>query len=896
MTSIPQSMPPDPDLVLYGVELLRRRIQRLMGDLWDSFSLELDRKYALATRASGEKREELVGDLLRFGLESPAAEVFETIVAHATTTAAMEELTRLEEESSDLLESFESLPEDEGQDVLYMDVYDEPRRSARPSERRGQRAKPPSEEGAAGSEIDEGGAAAESEVYEETEVEQDIEPEPGVEEGAAEPYAERDALELPRDVAYRGTLGSELRSANGGGGGRSRPKRAARPRAKGGARPKAKAAPGPKAKRAGRTKAKRAGPTKAKRPARPKGTRVTRFRTAPRPSAVVRRAATTRPNPRYVNLNFTDQSGRVIAKQTPLVTKRSYKLRVDIGDLTKQSVVKNAARNPLRADLLPASDAGHWLQLAAVSAQFKISPLGRWLFLPNDGPAWACRCKPGGGHQCRPRDRRKHVEFPVRAPSAPSRATLRLSVYFQKSVLQSLLVTATIAHAAGARGSNAAVVDYNLTNSLTDLELVRPRALSVVMNDGDNGTHTMVFNGAPDEVVALNLSDGQMTDAVKAMRAVMRSIHIEDTGPNDADKINRFDDMNGKSREQFIADLKTLAKQGYELWQAIWGDKIDLWMDNRDAFVGNSDIIQIARKQRSTSVFPWAMVYGIPIDIGAPENNYLCPLLEENEWKQFQKTVGDVPSRCPFEATHRTNVICPYGLWGIRYEIEQPPSLQKGRSLWRKIPIDPPPLNLVVALSDDLDPGLASTHLRALHAQHRAFTIRECRDRNEIRDGLGILDIEVVYFYSHGYSDPLPGNAGSTPRLGVGRRQLIAPPDLTTWLMQDWKRKEHWKTTAPLVFINGCHTADTTPQSLVNFVDTFSASLNAAGVIGTEITLHQLVANEVGQTFLNTFQRGVTVGRALRQARGELLRKGNLLGLVYTAYCSADLQLSAGVA
>ena len=62
--------------------------------------------------------------------------------------------------------------------------------------------------------------------------------------------------------------------------------------------------------------------------------------------------------------------------------------------------------------------------------------------------------------------------------------------------------------------------------------------------------------------------------------------------------------------------------------------------------------------------------------------------------------------------------------------------------------------------------------------------------------------------------------------------------------------------------------------------------------IPTEITLHQLVANEFAQTFLEEFRAGVSVGAAMHRARVELLKKGNLLGLVYTAYCTADLQLA----
>ena len=604
-------------------------------------------------------------------------------------------------------------------------------------------------------------------------------------------------------------------------------------------------------------------------------------------------AIPTPPEPRYVNLKFADLKGRAIAKKKPLVAGRRYRLRVNIGALDKGSIVTNAPENVIRSDLLPPSDEGHWLKVAVVSRRFDVSPVGQWLFLPTTGPAWSCSCTPGSTHTCTKAKRRQSLLFPVGTPKVPGRADLRLTVYYERSVVQSILVTATIVRTASGRGSSTAVVDYNLSNSLTDLQPVQPRALSVMMNDDDDGSHLLVFNGAPNEVVALRLTDDQMTAAVTTMRELMRKIHIEDTGPGGKNKVNRYDAQNRKSREAFITDLRELACAGWLLWVTLWQKRIAYWRKNRDTFVGASDIIHVARKEDSVSAFPWALVYSIQLDTGAPGNNRPCKLLDEEEWTKFQSAPGETPIRCPFEATHETGVICPYGFWGFRYEIEQPASLQVGQVRAPKIPVDLPPLEIVLALSDDLDAGLLAAHLKSLKTQNSTFALQECHSRDEIKAGLGLRDPEVVYFYCHGNRKPLPGTAATIPTLGVGHEEVIAPPDLTTWAI-DWP-EDHWQATRPLVFINGCHTADTTPQTLVNFVDTFSASLDAGGVIGTEITLHQLVANEVAQTFLDSFQRGHTVGHALRTARAGLLRKGNLLGLVYTAYCSADFSLAASV-
>jgi hypothetical protein len=117
----------------------------------------------------------------------------------------------------------------------------------------------------------------------------------------------------------------------------------------------------------------------------------------------------------------------------------------------------------------------------------------------------------------------------------------------------------------------------------------------------------------------------------------------------------------------------------------------------------------------------------------------------------------------------------------------------------------------------------------------------------------------------------------------------IVPQDIKAWIKHDWP-KGHWRYNSPLVLLNGCHTAELTPKALVNFVDVF-ASAYASGLIGTEITISEQVAIEAAEVFLDCFKDNEPVKTALNKMRKQFLSKGNLLGLVYTAYCSMDLRL-----
>jgi hypothetical protein len=199
----------------------------------------------------------------------------------------------------------------------------------------------------------------------------------------------------------------------------------------------------------------------------------------------------------------------------------------------------------------------------------------------------------------------------------------------------------------------------------------------------------------------------------------------------------------------------------------------------------------------------------------------------------------------------------------------------------------------VLARSLALDEELSRRHLETLHGRFDGtFRVAECDSREAVRVALADPALPLVYFYCHGRWGVYEDTSLRVPFLEIGDSDRIAPGDLSAWDAADGWDERHWGDVSPLVFINGCHTVELTPEGIVNFVEAF-AGLDAAGVIGTEIAVSQAVASEVAERFYEHFlgTTNQTVGMALYRVRVDLLRKGNVTGLVYTPFCSMDLAL-----
>jgi tetratricopeptide (TPR) repeat protein len=587
---------------------------------------------------------------------------------------------------------------------------------------------------------------------------------------------------------------------------------------------------------------------------------------------------------RYVNVGIIRQEDRkIVPKTTSLGISRTYALRLNIGPLLDESVVQNAEQHLFPVHLLPPTNVGYWLEVIVVSDDFVIPVRQHHLFLPRLGPSWVCDCPPGKDHQCSENERLPYLFIPIQTPEQSQVAQLRIAIYHQKNLIQSQLLTAKITEVEQSGAGYSSIIDYTLTSDLRDLSFLPPRTLHILTNDNGDGSHRIVINSEGDDVLAFNLTEGQIRVTVDAAREALRNVHFEEYGGtlgSRRQRRNLLDSNNAKTRGAFIKDLARLAPLGWKLWTLLLKDRLE-WRKKLLA----PATIQVSRTISSTLAFPWALVYDIPLD---SQGQYkVCPLIEN--WDENKGHVDLSVYCCPHESTHGLkNTLCPFGFWGFRHAIEQPPSMPRGRNLPVLIHMTNQPPELVAGLSQALDKDQTAKHLQVMKDQLTLFTVQ---DRTSLQDIITALadPVEVVYFYCHGGREPLVGTSQHTPYLQVGEDERFQPSDITTWRVADWP-EHHWEQTSPLVFINGCHTAELTPELLVNFVDAFSTAY-AAGVIGTEISVEQGIAAEAAEHFFNAFQQGKTVGQALQQMRLHFLAQGNLLGLAYTPYCSANLHL-----
>ncbi|HET8660189.1 MAG TPA: CHAT domain-containing protein [Micromonosporaceae bacterium] len=585
---------------------------------------------------------------------------------------------------------------------------------------------------------------------------------------------------------------------------------------------------------------------------------------------------------RYVNLSVSDATGRRLPRGSDLTPTGRYALRLDIGARSPDSVVTPAQDAPFPEPDLPATAEGTWLDCVATSDDFDVDFVPRRMFLPRAGPSWVCDCPPGTPHACPPADRRPALEVPVTAPAAPGPARLRVVIYHQRNVLQSLLLHAQVGAGHGPRRGHHATVDYSLAGRLDAVGTLPSRELSLLLDAAEAGGPRLVINGAPEELAAVPFSQAQVSAHLAAARAALRDIHIDQVGSSVR---NRYDRDNAKTPAALVTDLTALAGLGWQLYTALLRSDLVLARRLRQRLSAGSATIQVAAMGGGLA-FPWALVYDIPQDSAG--GSHPCQLLAG--WVASGTPAGLGADRCPYSAQHRNGTVCPYGFWGFAHTIEQPPAMPAGRELPLAI-VPSGPSELVVGVSLDLDRALTEAHLRSLASNAGPASVVTCRSRDEIRRALRDDDLEIVYFYCHGLYESVA--AGRKPALGVGRRERLLPDDLLSWALdtaEGWA-PEHWAVTTPLVVINGCHTAEVSPETLVNFVETF-VGLQAAGVIGTEIAVHQQVAGEVAVELLTALGAGLTVGQAIRQMRHRLLGKGNVLGLAYSAYCSASLHIA----
>jgi hypothetical protein len=569
------------------------------------------------------------------------------------------------------------------------------------------------------------------------------------------------------------------------------------------------------------------------------------------------------PRQRYANAQLDDvKTGKRLDPSSAIHPGKVVRLRLGIGKLSETSHVVNPA--PVPDDKLPkdidldvmVSSTDFAVGRAANPAEGATVAHGQ-LFLPADGGA---AIAPGGA---------AHIDFHLRAPKSPGSGRARIGYYYRNILVQSQLLTADI----GRQGAFRIATDFTLSEDLTGLQAIpeRPR-LSILTNANADGSHQFVLRSphtAPGE------QRGETFAVKEAVGNTIKQLRKALAERAPMEKLRRRADLE--------ADIRELAPHGWKLYSQLAGQRAHMFQDvfeHPDAFV-----IQVLRPTSSSFVCPWAFAYEIPLNSEKPA---LCPLIAD--WDGKRPLVAESFRQCP-HAPHEENVLCPFGFWGFRYAVEQLSSTDRAVT---GIPANEPFRFVVAQTQYDVDPVALAAHVDdlrlALNGALPGSELCEGKDKVTIRSLLG-RDVPLVYFYCHGERQNI---TDPETWLGVGKREKITADEfvgwIVTWLHTD-KRKV-WDAVRPLVFINACHSIAIYPETLVSYLDAFVTTGRAAGVIGTEVKVHQALAMDVAKQFFSLlFGKQHSVGSALRAIRFDYLAHGNLFGLAYTPYCWSELKV-----
>ncbi len=622
---------------------------------------------------------------------------------------------------------------------------------------------------------------------------------------------------------------------------------------------------------------------------------------------------------RHVNSAFYDVTSEGVLEQLPesdrLVPGKVVHFGVQIGP--KNELITTFGSTALVEEVFrwrPDSTGG-WIEIGVTPLDFE-----------NRGDAVQQLWLPAGGE---PTELVTFALRPRHDTVLPGVARLRFSIYYKNSVVQSYRVAAVLETAtdfpvpllskaldltmdeienAGNFGY-AARLEYANIGGIDEAPSLPARTLSIVANE--SAGQKVVTMKADDHFTAVadDLFGSKVENARLALKAASQNVK----------GVYRYLDENRGDEEELADLLFDMATAGWNICSSVMINRAKREA-LREKLDQQSTIVQIANID-ITKVIPWSLMYDREIQLehrhfeirgdpasevpvkrglcraGIPDSDGVMPpgdcttapgcLLDPDE-NAARRARGE-EIYCP------ESVVCPRRFWGFKYEIEMP-----GQQVKSPESAAASPTTIKTGSSPQVFAAF-NRHLR--FAKPHETALRDAvknaaaalidplhSDAALIRDVLtGDTDANVIYFYCHGR----PGRKDAAgrnlePALDFG--QPPADDGLTSVDFDgaDWSR-------APLVFMNGCDTAGGfNPNVPAELIRRFIAGRKASAVIGTEVTIWELLAGEMAKEFLSRFLTGSSAGAALLGARRALLAKLNPLGLVYSLYGSADLTISRG--
>lgn len=473
--------------------------------------------------------------------------------------------------------------------------------------------------------------------------------------------------------------------------------------------------------------------------------------------------------------------------------------------------------------------------------------------------------------------------FTIQTPATPGTVHLRCNIYYQQSLLQSRLVTLLITTDGKIeKEALMSTLDYTITQTFAtnQLENLKEKKLSLLVNDDGNGSHGFRLFGQNEFVGSATLTESQIRTLINTSRQELRRAAWGDKEPFQPGK--KFYYSDNLDLPRLSIDLIRLALRGYEFYDSVitnFAGGVQNAFKLAD-LMRQPGYIQIAAKESIQLVLPAAMIYDHPLDNGLTKaadyslcGDFLANLGQDKPLEETDCFLGKCPSY------GEDTVVCPSGFWGYRHHIGLPISIKSAPDAPILIESADPPL-MAVSVSTDPQFEKRPSHEKKLQALGVGWAYADSRD--DSLDMLQAIQPQIVYYYCHG------GLSNGRPFIQVGPKNggRITPANLRL-------KRIFFDKIRPLVFINGCHTTALTPENGFDMVTAFVQNAHAAGIIGTEITIFESIAVAFAESFFDRFLiQKQDIGVAVRGARLEMLKSGSPFGLVYVPYVMPDLKLN----
>ena len=584
---------------------------------------------------------------------------------------------------------------------------------------------------------------------------------------------------------------------------------------------------------------------------------------------------------RIVSTGFAEDNkpDEPLTPETPLLPNESYYFWFEVGDPVAGSI--EATPTALPDDLPPKA------KLQVVLYDFKqglkqVRPNDVGVIeIQEDGTVKVVQAVAQPNNLSDSTLLQRRLFFPMRTEPQHGRFQLRCNIYYEQNLLQSRLITFYV-QTSPRRMRNALLseVDYVLSQSFNgrNLQGMGDTKLSIMLNENGDGTHGFRFFGEEEFKNDAELGESELTNLIQMARGALRKAAWGDEEPYKAGKTYRY--TGGLDKKRLSGDLVTMGLRGYRFYTTLInrlaGSSDRAW-DLADMMLTPGQV-QIASKQSARLVIPAAMIYDYPLDDGIQSSKIsICDtFIQALDQDVSLEDTACFKGECPHYDDE--TVICPSGFWGFRHNLGLPVTVQEAPDAPSTIQLDGE-VTLAVSVSTDPKFGEREPHEKRLQAM--GFEWEYANNRDDSLNMLRKTKSEVVYFYCHG------GLHNDLPYLSLGQ-----PGSARFTSSNLFSKRIRWRQIRPLVFINGCHTTQLSPERAMDLVSAFVATSQAAGVVGTEITIFEPIATTFAEECFRRFLvEKQTLGESIRGARLKMLKAGNPLGLVYIPYAMAGLHL-----